>query len=115
MSPAERLRQELLSAEGTSGSSVPESTEQGGGIGEEELTDLPLTENSIAVLVRRYLKKDEAGAPTERPEDMFRRVAENVAEADRRYKATDEEVAVTAEAFYQLMANLSSCPTPPPS
>ncbi len=113
MSPAERLRQELLSAEGTSGSSAPDSTEQGGGIGEDGFTDLPLTENSIAVLVRRYLKKDEAGAPTERPEDMFRRVAENVAEADRRYKATDEEVAVTAEAFYQLMANLEFMPNSP--
>ncbi|MCH7768975.1 MAG: vitamin B12-dependent ribonucleotide reductase [Nitrospinae bacterium] len=74
---------------------------------------MPLTENSIAVLVRRYLKKDEAGAPTERPEDMFRRVAENVAEADRRYKATDEEVAVTAEAFYQLMTNLEFMPNSP--
>ena len=113
MSPAERLRQELLSAEGTSGSSAPDSNEQGGGIGEDGFTDLPLTENSIAVLVRRYLKKDEAGAPTERPEDMFRRVAENVAEADRRYKATDEEVAVTAEAFYQLMTNLEFMPNSP--
>ncbi len=113
MSPAERLRQELLSAEGTSGSSAPDSNEQGGGIGEDGFTDLPLTENSIAVLVRRYLKKDEAGGPTERPEDMFRRVAENVAQADRRYKATDEEVSVTAEAFYQLMTNLEFMPNSP--
>ena len=87
MSPVDRLREELSGAEGASGSesSAPDSNESGKTSVEENLTDLPLTENSIAVLNRRYLKKDLHGNPTERPEEMFRRVAENVAQADFNY------------------------------
>ncbi|MFQ5893976.1 MAG: adenosylcobalamin-dependent ribonucleoside-diphosphate reductase, partial [Nitrospinota bacterium] len=116
MGPVDKLKQELLGAEGTGGSSAPDSTEPGGASGEERSTGSALgglTENAIAVLARRYLKKDEHGSPTERPEDMFRRVAENVAQADRNYGATDEEVAETAESFYGLMANLEFMPNSP--
>ena len=115
MSPVDRLREELSGAEGASGSesSAPDSNESGSTSVEESLTDLPLTENSIAVLNRRYLKKDTDGNPTERPEEMFRRVAENVAQADSNYGATEDEGAATAEAFYGLMANLEFMPNSP--
>ena len=48
-------------------------------------TSLPLTENSIKVLERRYLKKDADGNATESPEELFRRVARNIAQADSEY------------------------------
>ncbi|MFP4474124.1 MAG: vitamin B12-dependent ribonucleotide reductase [Desulfatibacillaceae bacterium] len=41
-----------------------------------------LTKNSMVVLERRYLKKDDNGNPVETPEEMFRRVARAVAEGD---------------------------------
>jgi ribonucleoside-diphosphate reductase alpha chain len=112
MSPVDKLKHELLSAEGTRGSCAPDSVELTGGT-TEPFTDLPLSDNSVAVLLRRYLMKDEDGRPMERPEDMFRRVAENVALAERNYNATDEEVQQTAETFYQMMADLEFMPNSP--
>ena len=41
------------------------------------------SENSLAVLKRRYLAKDEAGESIETPEQMFRRVAKHVASAEK--------------------------------
>jgi ribonucleoside-diphosphate reductase alpha chain len=43
---------------------------------------LSLSENAIAVLKKRYLKKDANGEPAEEPIGMFRRVAGAVAEAE---------------------------------
>jgi ribonucleoside-diphosphate reductase alpha chain len=62
-----------------------------------------LTKNARTVLEKRYLVKDATGTPQERPEDMFWRVATVVAEADRRYGATDAEVQGLAEEFYAMM------------
>ncbi len=50
---------------------------------------IELTENALAVLEKRYLKKNEKGEPTEEPIEMFRRVASNVAEGELRF--TDDE------------------------
>lgn len=43
------------------------------------------TPNALTVLKLRYLEKDEYGRPTETPEDLFRRVAKNIALADAKY------------------------------
>jgi len=73
---------------------------------------LNLTENAITVLKRRYLKKDEKGNPAESPEQMFERVAQNIAEADKLYDkhASIEQV---AEDFYNLMVSLDFLPNSP--
>ena len=55
-----------------------------------------LSQNARTVLSKRYLTKDAAGKPTEQPEDMFWRVATVVAEADRRYGASDGAVNATS-------------------
>ena len=49
-----------------------------------------LSANARTVLEKRYLVKNEKGKPVEQPEDLFWRVATVVAEADRRYGASDE-------------------------
>ena len=50
---------------------------------------LPLvSENGIAVLNRRYLVKDTEGKPVEVPENLYRRVARNIAQGDKEYGAT---------------------------
>ncbi|MCL6451357.1 MAG: vitamin B12-dependent ribonucleotide reductase [Acetobacteraceae bacterium] len=46
---------------------------------------LELTENAIKVLRKRYLAKDEGGRPVETPDEMFRRVARNIALVDLLY------------------------------
>ena len=38
-----------------------------------------LTENAKIVLEKRYLRKDEKGAIIEKPKDLFRRVAHDIA------------------------------------
>ncbi|HUS79921.1 MAG TPA: vitamin B12-dependent ribonucleotide reductase, partial [Armatimonadota bacterium] len=75
--------------------------------------DLELSDNAITVLERRYLKKDSEGRVIETPDDMFRRVAENIASADARYGATPEQVAERAEQFYRLMTGGQFMPNSP--
>ena len=49
----------------------------------------PLSANARTVLEKRYLVKDQDRQADRAPEDMFWRVATTVAEADRRYGASD--------------------------
>ncbi len=74
---------------------------------------LNLTENALKVLEKRYLRKDEEGNVTERPEEMFRRVARTVASADLGYGRSPAEVETLAEEFYRMMTSLSFLPNSP--
>ncbi len=79
-------------------------------IDEEEIE---LTANARIVLERRYLKRDAEGNPVEKPAEMFRRVAHNIASAERNYGATDEEVAQWERRFYEVMTRLEFLPNSP--
>src|SRR6476661_7237430 len=72
-----------------------------------------LSANARTVLEKRYLVKNEKGKPVEQPEDMFWRVATVVAEADRRYGASEGAVAAAAEEFYALMTQRRFEPNSP--
>ncbi len=74
--------------------------------------DLPLTPNALKVLEKRYLKKDDRGEVCEGPEDMFHRVAQTIAEVDRRYDP-EADVEETAHQFYHLMTSLAFMPNSP--
>src|ERR671926_1587962 len=76
-------------------------------------TPVSLSKNARLVLEKRYLVKDEAGRPVESPEDLFWRVATVVAEADRRYGASDGAVEAVAEEFYRLMVERRFQPNSP--
>src|SRR3954465_11843215 len=69
--------------------------------------------NARTVLEKRYLVKNEKGKPVEQPEDLFWRVATVVAEADRRYGASDGAVNTVAEEFYYLMTQRRFEPNSP--
>ncbi|MCK5759582.1 MAG: vitamin B12-dependent ribonucleotide reductase [Clostridiales bacterium] len=71
-----------------------------------------LTDNAIKVLEKRYLSKDEEGNVIETPEEMFRRVAHTVAQADINY-FNEEEVKKTEEEFFSMMKNLEFLPNSP--
>lgn len=75
-------------------------------------TRLDLTENALTVLKKRYLKKDNSGNTIELPEDMFRRVAENIAQADKIY-SPGVSAKETADKFYCMMADLDFLPNSP--
>jgi ribonucleoside-diphosphate reductase alpha chain len=72
-----------------------------------------LSPNAITVLEKRYLLKDETGAPVERPSDLFWRVARTVAQADARYGASAERVEQVAADFFGLMAERLFVPNSP--
>jgi ribonucleoside-diphosphate reductase alpha chain len=71
---------------------------------------MELTENALKVLHARYLIKDEKGRVIETPENMFRRVARNIANAERLYS---EDSAYWEEKFYELMTSLKFLPNSP--
>jgi ribonucleoside-diphosphate reductase alpha chain len=85
-------------------------------IGRDKYTDAELTENAVAVLKKRYLKKDERGEPIEEPIDMFRRVASNIAEGEFRFKEGEEAQSLyegSKEKFLQLMLSRKFMPNSP--
>ncbi|MEM3030976.1 MAG: ribonucleotide reductase N-terminal alpha domain-containing protein [Candidatus Micrarchaeia archaeon] len=71
-----------------------------------------LSINALKVLKERYLRRDSEGNVIETPDEMFRRVAKNIAQADR---LSDEnaDLAAAEEEFYQAMANLEFLPNSP--
>jgi len=71
-----------------------------------------ISDNARKVLERRYLKKDDNGNVVETAEDMFRRVANNIAQADLLYSA-DADIKRTEDIFFNLMANLDFVPNSP--
>jgi len=79
---------------------------------EDEINSI-LSENARKVLEKRYLKKDDDGKCLETPEEMFRRVARNIAAADSYYGKSREEVLKTEEGFFDMMSRLEFLPNSP--
>ncbi|HEY5638746.1 MAG TPA: adenosylcobalamin-dependent ribonucleoside-diphosphate reductase, partial [Dehalococcoidia bacterium] len=80
----------------------------------EEVT---LSDNARLVLARRYLAKDEQGQPLETPEELFRRVAHNIAQAEARFNAENVDsapaVAEWEPRFLAVMHDLDFLPNSP--
>ncbi len=74
--------------------------------------DLKLPLNTLEVLRRRYLLKDDDRNVIETPSELFRRVAAHVAQAERNFKShvTPEEA---EERFYHMMRSLEFMPNSP--
>ena len=72
-----------------------------------------LTENSLVVLKRRYLSKDREGNVLEDPEGMFRRVANNLSQADLNYGAAEADRQAAEDEFYDVMRRLEFLPNSP--
>ncbi len=73
---------------------------------------IELSPNSLIVLEKRYLKKDEHGNVVETPEELFRRVAHNVATAALIYDP-EADIAALEEEFYTMMTSLEFLPNSP--
>src|SRR5450830_284837 len=82
------------------------------GMTDTEQAVIELSANALKVLQRRYLKKGENGEQLETPEEMFRRVARAIAQAERLYNpaAPVEEWEAT---FYDMMTSLEFLPNSP--
>ncbi|MCD1295294.1 ribonucleoside-diphosphate reductase, adenosylcobalamin-dependent [Methanocella sp. CWC-04] len=69
-----------------------------------------LTVNSLEVLRKRYLLKNDKGENIETPAQMFRRVASAIASADRKYGS---DVKRAEESFFRSMSKLEFLPNSP--
>jgi ribonucleoside-diphosphate reductase alpha chain len=69
-----------------------------------------LTVNALEVLRKRYLLKDEEERIVETPSQMFRRIAEAIANVDKQYGVNPEE---SEKIFYTMMAKLEFLPNSP--
>ena len=72
--------------------------------------NIQLTENSAAVLRRRYLRKGPDGKPVESVADMFGRVCAHIASSEEEW---DGDVAATAAQFHGLLTNFLFLPNSP--
>ncbi len=77
---------------------------------------IELADNARIVLERRYLAKDERGNVTETPEQLVRRVARTIAQAEAAYAEPGRARAAVDEAetnFYDLIASMTFLPNSP--
>jgi len=81
----------------------------------DHLVEPQLSANAVAVLERRYLKKDpEDGQVVETPKQLFWRVATHIACPERDFENGSEEKALAvAIEFYDLMARRQFMPNSP--
>ncbi len=71
---------------------------------------IQLSENSVKVLEKRYLRRDVDGALLETPAGMFYRIAYHMAQVDRQH---DEDVEEAARTFYDLLTERRFYPNSP--
>src|SRR5688572_19514428 len=83
------------------------------GAGKGVIKPVELADNARVVLERRYLAKDGQGVPIETPEELFQRVANNLAQAEARYGKSPDEVATVAGRFYDLITSFKFLPNSP--
>lgn len=74
------------------------------------MSALSLSTNSETVLEKRYLMRNEHNQLIETPEELFQRVASNIAEAEKLY---DGDIIKTQDTFYKLMTELDFLPNSP--
>src|SRR5574337_502747 len=67
------------------------------------LREIKLTDNARTVLEKRYLRRGPDGKPAETIEQMFWRVAHNVALAEREWGGTETD---SEDSFYDLLTTL---------
>jgi ribonucleoside-diphosphate reductase alpha chain len=72
--------------------------------------DINLSQNSLEVLRRRYLRRGEDGEPIETPAQMFYRVAHHLGKAETVFGGDVEEA---TETFYHMLTNLRFFPNSP--
>ncbi|MDP1629296.1 MAG: adenosylcobalamin-dependent ribonucleoside-diphosphate reductase, partial [bacterium] len=74
-----------------------------------------LSENALKVLEARYLRKDINGKLIETPTQLFQRVSQNIAAAEKIYdpEISDDDLFKTEEEFYRMTALLEFLPNSP--
>ncbi|MFN0145242.1 MAG: ribonucleotide reductase N-terminal alpha domain-containing protein, partial [Dehalococcoidia bacterium] len=72
-----------------------------------------LSENARVVMDRRITARNDRGDSIETPDECFRRVARNLAEAEIRVGGTEADRAAAEEMFYETISSLDFLPNSP--
>src|SRR3990167_2085299 len=78
-----------------------------------ERVPIRLSKNAEVVLKTRYLKKNEKQEVTERPEDLFGRVASTLAEIEKNWDTPQEKIEELEIKFYNMMSTGDFMPNSP--
>ena len=114
----EEMKKSKKPAKGISLRFFPEKDDRDKNGNDDEFSPEPppvkmeLSDNSLMVLKKRYLKKNELGEIIETPEEMCWRVARNIAKIDKIYDR-DADITKTAEDFYNMIAKCEFIPNSP--
>lgn len=73
-------------------------------------TNLPFTVNALKMLVKRYIRTDHDGKVLESPEEMFFRVADTLANVEKQYGASDDQILKYRNQFYEVMSSFKFTP-----
>jgi ribonucleoside-diphosphate reductase alpha chain len=73
---------------------------------------MKLTKNG-QIIINRFLLKDETGKVIEKPEDLLKRVAHNIAKEDKKYNYNEEDFLKVEKEFYEMMNDLEFLPNLP--
>lgn len=74
---------------------------------------MEFNEVAMKVLEQRYLSRDISGKIIETPEQMFRRVAKAISQADINFGTSQDEIEKLEEKFYNLLTSLRFLPNTP--
>lgn len=74
---------------------------------------MDLSPNARITYEKRYLVKDELGKPIEKPEDLLKRVANNIASVEKNYGKSADEIRKIEDSFYQAMYKSQFVPNSP--
>jgi ribonucleoside-diphosphate reductase alpha chain len=74
---------------------------------------MKLTENAVRVLESRYLRKNAEGEVLETYDEMFRRVAKSISQAELSYNDSEENRERWEGEFYNIMTSLGFLPNSP--
>jgi ribonucleoside-diphosphate reductase alpha chain len=73
----------------------------------------PLSDNAVVVMERRITARNDRGDSIETPDECFRRVARNLAEAEIRFGGTAADRDAAEKLFYETLASLDFLPNSP--
>ena len=74
---------------------------------------MELSENARITYEKRYLKKDSEGNPLETPADLLRRVASNIAAAEKNYGKSAREIKEIEDDYFEAMSQAYFLPNSP--
>jgi len=75
--------------------------------------DLKMPLNSLKVLEKRYLRRNENREVVETPRELFQRVAHAIALADKKFENSKRDVEKTELEFFELMTSFKFLPNSP--